>query len=840
VDLNYNFRSVKGILDFVNKVFGRIMTREVAHIDYDEASMLRPAPDGGEKPEDGGQKTEDGSTPKPIVELHILDERDNGRAAPDEEDAESRASVPARPEVPCEDARPTKTPTEDLALINARQRQAALIARRIREIVGVETGRAEFQVQDRQTGDSRAVQYRDIVILMRSLAQKANDYVEILRLAGIPVSCDATAGYFEATEVRDMISLLKILDNPQRDIELATVLRSAFFQISDTELAKIRLHGREKSKHTSFYACAAGYGEDGPDGGLRDKLKQVFGQLEQWRSLARRGHLASLIWRIYRRSGFLAFVSALPNGQARKANLLRLHDRAVQFEGFASNTGIASLTRFVDFLERLQEAGQDWAPAQPGSAAGNAVRILSVHKSKGLEFPVVFLAELETEFNKRDIYADLIADTGDAVGLQVIEPRSNTKLRSLAHEVIGERRLATTLAEEMRILYVATTRARDRLILTAAQKRTDCGKILARGLLLGGDTIPAWLLRPCKNALEWVLYGLSDQRVLHQAFETDLAAGTRDQGLFDFRLYGDNELKDLSRFVLNLRTSKAKSVLFTGKPTSADEDGRRMLAQVKALLSHKYAFAHAVHLAAKSSVTKLTHQDDMFVQRDYSEALDRQPVALTASAQRAMPEARLGRLVGTAAHLVLSSLDLKRPVTMAVIEKTRDRLVKEGAIPTHLAESIDTEAIWAFFESKLGSVVSDKRHTVWQEWPFTFGLPARESLGGSVKAEGLGDGPRASAEDHRQAALDDATPGNMPPREIVVVQGLIDLLVRTPQGLVVIDFKTDHVSGGEVHKRAEVYRGQLELYARAAAAICREKVLERWLYFLAPRQAVQV
>jgi len=228
----------------------------------------------------------------------------------------------------------------------------------------------------------------------------------------------------------------------------------------------------------------------------------VFERLEQWRSLARRGHLATLIWRIYRQSGFLAFVSALPNGQARKANLLRLHDRAVQFEGFASNTGIASLTRFVDFLERLQEAGQDWAPAQPGSAAGNAVRILSVHKSKGLEFPVVFLAELETEFNKRDLRGDLIADTNDAVGLRIIEPRSNTRLRSLAHEVIGEKKLATILAEEMRILYVATTRARERLILTAAQKRTDCGKILANGLLLGGDTIPAWLLKPCKNALE--------------------------------------------------------------------------------------------------------------------------------------------------------------------------------------------------------------------------------------------------------------------------------------------------------------------------------------------------
>ena len=151
--------------------------------------------------------------------------------------------------------------------------------------------------------------------------------------------------------------------------------------------------------------------------------------------------------------------------------------------------------------------------------------------------------------------------------------------------------------------------------------------------------------------------------------------------------------------------------------------------------------AAAVQLAAKSSVTKLTHQDDMFAQRDYSEALDRQPAALAASAQKAMPEARLGRLTGTATHLVLSSLDLKRPVTQAVIEKTRDRLVQEGAIPASLGASIDIESILAFFASRLGALVQDQRHTVWQDWPFTFGLPADEGApraedGGQTTEEG--------------------------------------------------------------------------------------------------------
>jgi ATP-dependent helicase/nuclease subunit A len=236
-------------------------------------------------------------------------------------------------------------------------------------------------------------------------------------------------------------------------------------------------------------------------------------------------------------------------------------------------------------------------------------------------------------------------------------------------------------------------------------------------------------------------------------------------------------------------------------------------------------------VAAKSSVTKLTHQDDLFAQRDYSEALDRQPVALAASSQRAMPEARAGRLVGTAAHLVISTLDLKKPVTLNVIEKTREQLVKEGAIPAAIAAGIDAEAILAFFESKLGAVVCDKRNTVWQEWPFTFGLPA--AIGGQTTEDGRQQGDHAVS--NPQSAI-----RNPPSKEIVVVQGVIDLLVRTPEGLLVIDFKTDRVSGDEVRRRAEVYRGQLALYARAAADICREKVLQRWLYFLGPRQAVEV
>jgi ATP-dependent helicase/nuclease subunit A len=887
VDLNYNFRSAKGILDFVNKVFGRIMTSAVAHIDYDDAARLRPAPlEASQPPEMGGSvkaeglgdgafagdhrqaalddATQDNPQPcAPIVELHILDEKARGTEPVNEggEDEEAAAG-------------------DDIGLVHARHRQAAMIAHRIRRIVGAETGQPEFQIHDGQTDSFRNVEYRDIVLLMRSLAKKANDYVEILRLNGIPVSCDATAGYFEATEISDVLCLLKVLHNPQRDIELAAVLRGPFFALNDSDLARIRLHGgggsggtlkrslgvgsetqnqpspkrvskasrlriagetpatqstvsveQDEAEPTDFYSCAVRYREGGPDETLRGKLSSVFKTLEQWRSLARRGDLAGLLWRIYRESSFLAFVSALPNGQARKANLLKLHDRAVQFEGFASNSGIASLTRFVEFIERLQAAGQDWAPAQPGSAAGNAVRILSVHKSKGLEFPVVFLAELETEFNKRDLYADVVVDADDAVGLQVIDPRSNTKLQSLAHQVIGEKKHAAGLAEEMRILYVATTRARDRLILTASQKRTDCGKFLATGLLLGEERIPDWLLTACKNGLEWVLYGLSDQRVLHQAFGTGLSDIARDDALFEFKLYGQKELQAFSELVLNLRarkTNRGKAAQRKPKPSA---EAKKLLAEVAGYLSWQYPFAHAVRSPAKSSATKLTHPDDAFAPRDSSQSLARLPIAL-ASPGLAVTPSYDPLLAGTAAHLVIASIDLGRPVTLKEISRVKSRLVSEHAVTAAMAESVDADMILAFFQSDLGSVVFDKANRVLREWPFTCAQPISQAVPCSHGHVGTG------GEEHACASVSMAP--DKASGEFVVVQGVIDMLVQTPQGLIVIDFKTDRVSGSDIIARAEVYRGQVDLYARAAAAILRDKVLARWLYFMAPRQAVQV
>ena len=813
VDLNANFRSAGGILDFVNKVFGRIMTGSFAKIDYDESARLRPAL---------VREFEDDSVSdnKPVVELHILDETDMERsstgAQEDEGDNENFDAI--------------SFDDGDLNVYSGRQRQAAMIARRIRQMVGAETGRPEFQIYDKQQDKFRAVQYGDIVILMRSPANRANDYVEVLRLAGVPVSCEAATGYFETTEISDMLSLLKVLDNPQRDIELAAVLRSAFFKISDTELAKIKIHSGTDERSKSFYDCVVDYCDGGEDAELAGKLRGIIGVIECWRAVARRGSLADLVWQIYRQSGYLSFVSALPNGRQRRANLLKLHDRAIQFEGFVSSFGVASLRRFVEFIEKLQQAGGDWAKAEPEAEVEDAVRIISVHKSKGLEFGVVFLAELDSGFNKRDAQDDFLADANDTLGLRIIDRQSNSKLSSLAHQVIAESKLSEVLAEEMRILYVAMTRARERLILSGCEKRGRCRDIICDGFLSGGGVLGDWQLLGGRSHLDWVLYGLCDQKNLHSVFETGLGEGLtaenaekklKDDGLFSLKVYGRPELQQLSGYIHKLKTAKTKRAGVAKRDSRPKQAKPRMLREIKKSLGRRYKFEDAVLLPAKRSVTELTHRADEYIKVDYSAALQRRPKVLCGDLISPVE----GRLIGAAAHLVIARLDLGEPITCKIIEKTKERLLAEGAISEAVSEHIDAGSIVSFFESKLGRLVLEGKNKIRREWAFTFSLPASEWKDTHLLRDTR---PVLSVIEGCEI------------RDTIIVQGIIDMLVVKRDGLVVIDFKTDNITADKVGERAKFYREQLGLYGKAASAILKKPIEGKWLYFLRPGRAVKI
>ncbi|MHC4075876.1 MAG: UvrD-helicase domain-containing protein [Planctomycetota bacterium] len=554
VDLNCNFRSEKPILDFVNGLFGRIMTGELAGVTYDESAELKPYNDAART----------AAQPR-LVELHLLDKLENN---------ESTASV-----------------------FSNRSLQAAAIARRIRRMVGPEP----MKIYDEKLQMERDIKYSDIVILMRSPSVSVNDYIEVLQMDGVPVSSQDSAGFFEATEIRTCLNLLKVLDNPDRDIELAAVLRSPVFNITDSQLARIRICADAEEKPGGFYRCVAGYCRTGPDKGLRERLKSVLNQIERWRTCARQGSMADLLWQIYRKGNLLAFVCGLPNGQSRRANLLKLHDRAIQFENFAAGKAVPSLGRFVEFIEKLESTGRDFSPARTEAAAENAVRIMSVHKSKGLEFPVVFLAELNSSFSTRDITGDCLIDADQTLGLKVIDRQSNTMISSLGHQVIAEKKSAVNLAEEMRILYVATTRAKNRLILTACEKAGHCADIISKGLFFVDTAVPAWSLRRCRSSLEWILLAFANYHSLHVALNTDFAKDAHGDGLFEFAYYNQDSLTGLCDNILNFK-SKPAGPAEGAKEKPSETAG--LFNKIRNSLTWRYEYADLAAIPAKVDIKK--------------------------------------------------------------------------------------------------------------------------------------------------------------------------------------------------------------------------------------------
>jgi len=771
IDLNSNFRSDQGILDFVNQLFRPLMTQASAGMAYDESAWLRPL--------------QSRAVDKALVELHILDEQETIAAS--ESDASARSS-------------------DQLNAVTSRERQAAAVAQRILRLIGQDGEYPALQIKDKATGQLRDIEYRDIAILLRSPAQRLDDYVRVLRGAGIPVSATQAAGYFDATEIRDCLNVLKVLDNPQRDIEMAAVLRGPFFNLTDTDLLRIKL-APSRAGSQGFYDRVVCYSQNGARSELAHGLKQVLAQLAQWRQKARESSLPELIWTLIRAQGLLSTVLALPGAQVRRANLLKLHDRGIQFEGFASNQGAVSLHRFVAFIEQLQKAGVDWSSAEPPGSDENAVHLMSVHKSKGLEYPVVFLAELNARFSLKDTSDAVLVDQDGALGLQVIEQGTDARLDSLSHQVIAQAKARSSLAEELRILYVAVTRAKTRLILTGCARQEEClGWVQARA---HQDVVPLWLMQGSRNPLQWILMALAPQRSVQRAL--GLNENPDPQDLLGTTLYGQDDLRRLSDYVNQLgQTETALGAVRT------DAMGKQQVLRLQATLQWRYPHHALTVLPAKRTVSQLVHPDPLAPSMVFGDS-STGPV-LSLSEDVTSEDRRDASVIGTATHLVLACVQWERPVTASVLAGVIRDLKEQQLIDAATAKQINSEAILDFARSSLGQLARDADKT-YREWPFTLNLPVQE-----LSSYGL-----------------DVTPGHvLDSSEHIIVQGIADLLLVNAQGLHLIDFKTDRITPEQVPQRADLYRDQLRLYSVAAQIILQRPVSGKWLYFLQPGLAHQV
>ena len=464
IDLAKNFRSHENILAATNFLFYQIMTEEAAELNYTEAESLIPGRIVEDAPEDwiGGD-----------VELQLLDvSKDTLSASESDED---------------EGGDPENN-----------ERELDFIIQKIKEIHG-----AKKKVQN-PDGTFRQIEWRDFAILRRSLAGWGTRAVEAMRQAGIPAVVNERDGYFEAQEIQLLLALLSIIDNPEQDLPMAAVLHSGLVGLDANELGALRLSGEG-----SLWSLMPAYAKEAQD----ERLLAFIDHMERWRTLSRRHGVTDLLWDIYESQDYVNYVGAMPNGLVRRANVLALYDRAKGYEA----SGFRGLFRFLRFVESLRDSNQDMPLANVVSEADNVVRLMTIHKSKGLEFPVVFLSGVQKGFNMMDLRSELLIDKNAGLGLKGYFPDIRVSFPTIPWFYVKDVKEAALKAEEQRILYVALTRARDKLIMTghfkgfknAKGKLSTLGELIKNAASVEGQQLPTDIITQANTYLEWLIMGFT-------------------------------------------------------------------------------------------------------------------------------------------------------------------------------------------------------------------------------------------------------------------------------------------------------------------------------------------
>lgn len=623
--------------------------------------------------------------------------------------------------------------------------EAALTAKEIRRLVDSGT-----LITD--GGRQRALEYGDIAILMRSKTNAAVFRRE-LTLAGIPVEAGQSGGFYTAAETSALMSMLAVIDNPHQDIPLIAVLRSPAFNFSPDELSAIRASDKKSDLYTALRKRAE---ED-------ERCHRFLAALNALREQAPDTPVSRLIWQVTEELDLLALCSAMNDGALRRARLMYLCQLAGSFE----SEGYKGLHSFIIWFKRLAAKGDE-----PDLSSGTGgVRIMTIHKSKGLEFPVVFLCDYCRGFNNRDVVKEVLVHPELGCGAKVMDARLGVKYPGLAHNAIKQRLTREMHSEELRVLYVALTRAKERMYVTAAMK--DPEKKLAELSSKLSLPMPARLLSNVKTPFEWLIYA-------HLASPDKLScsivpAAGREQG--------------------------TEEAFITAPADPAVE------AELELRLSFVYPHSRAESLPSKVTATELkgaTEEDDEAVNIAPKE---RRPFALPDFARRDKKPGGAER--GTATHLVLQYMDFSRAVDVEGVEQEIERLRSQRFISDRDASAVDAKAIAELFASPLGKrlLSAEELH---REFKFSLLCPAEE--------------------------LYPDTEG-----ESLLLQGVVDCYMAEPDGLVIVDYKTDYVkTAQQLQERAAFYSGQVRAYARALERIEGRKVKECVLYFLSAGKAVSV
>ena len=795
IDLAKNFRSHENILTTTNFIFYQIMTQEAAELDYGEKESLIPGRIVEDAPSDwvGG-----------AVELHLLDTSDTNRSDETEGDSETAGDEPENNE-----------------------RELDFIIQKIKELHA-----SKKQVQNAD-GSFRQIQWRDFAVLRRSLAGWGTRAVAAMRQAGIPAVVNERDGYFEAQEIQLLLSLLQIIDNPEQDLPMAAVLHSGLVGLDANELGALRLTG-----DGSLWSVMPLYAEQAQD----EHLLQFIAHIERWRTLSRRHGVADLLWDIYETLDYVNYVGAMPNGLVRRANVMALYERAKGFE----SSGFRGLFRFLRFVESLRDSNQDMAVANVVTEADDVVRLMTIHKSKGLEFPVVFLSGVQKKFNTMDFNSPLLVDKNGGIGLKGYYPDIRVSYPSMPWLYCKSIKSDAMKAEEQRILYVALTRARDKLFLTGyinkeIKKEKGVGAHIKHAALTQTQALGADLIKAGNSYLHWLLIafarhldgGASLRNIIELEGETNFDLLDRQcqvkVEIHDGSLYGDLDYKaDVDETTINtvrvlgkvndvaLPEEIVQRFAFTyPNLVAAKTTAKISVSELKRRFAERDAEAVSatdVSMQQKPviscNITEDTTGENAILDTSIptisgTELADsvfgRKPLAIAAA-----DEVVTGAQWGTLMHEAMQWLPVKK-YTQKSMTDMLDLLQAEGKFSDEERSLLSDRSLYGFFNSDLGHrLIASKR--VERELPFSM----------------LFDGNRV---------YPDVENG-----ERLFLQGIIDTVFVEDDQWVLVDYKTDRIkSGDELIRR---YKIQMDLYKEALERLTNMPVKASYIYSFRLHEAV--
>ncbi|MDO4288249.1 MAG: helicase-exonuclease AddAB subunit AddA [Eubacterium sp.] len=720
VTLSKNFRSAAGVIDSVNTVFEKIMSPTLGEVAYDEQARLYKGLEAA-----GDYRKS---------EVYIIE-------------------------------KPPAAAEEDGDEISVVETEARFIAKKIQSQVG----RPFF---DTKRGEERRLEYRDVAVLMRAITGRGEIYAKIFSEQGIPAYYDGGGDYYESLEIGVVMNLLKLIDNRRQDLPLLSVMTSPVGNFTLEECTDIRLADRERP----YYAAAEAYMTAQEDD-LAQKLRAFYGKLDQWREASRVMDIESFLWQLYMDTGYYYFVGALPGGETRQNNLRLLLKRAGDYKA----STLRGLFYFIQFVERMKKSGSDMGAPSILSDQENVVRIMTIHKSKGLEFPVVFLAGMGSHFNKQEGSGRIFFHKRLGICCSCIDLEKRALTETLQQKICTMQCNMEASSEEMRLLYVAMTRAQEAFIAVGSVKTRD----LPRKYRLWQDGATPYQLKKAASLLDWLVIALEDGRsaVLSEQVSSVETESFRLQVLTQAEALAEETVLEEA-----LREGE-----FPADPAIDAEVDRRL----------GFVYPKAGEAEAPGKITVTAFQTFGGKKQDDPQPVERLPrPAFMEEAASSWTAAQRG----TAMHALLQHLDLGalrkalpqgEAAVSAFLAAQRDALVQKALLPQGLAQTIDLGAAKRFIESDLFDRLLAALK-ICREQPFYHRISAAE----------LG----LEAEDR------------------VVVQGMLDCAFLEADGWVLLDYKTDHFRGPQEREKIVArYRQQIEFYARALAALTEIPVKEKYL-----------